>query len=98
MRMYKPQEIADRMIREAVPLETDFCLAADVAELRKAQRQLELQLLDRIEMLTEALEWYADEIRYKATSISMCGHATGQSILLDGGMRARKALAPEAEP
>lgn len=52
MRMYKPQEIADRMIREAVPLETDFCLAADVAALREAQRQLELRLLDQIEKLT----------------------------------------------
>lgn len=92
MRIYKPKEIADEMLAGATTQETEFCLASDVAALRKAQKQFELRLLDEIELLAATLEWYADEIRYKGTSVHMCGHTTGQSVLHDGGKRAQKVL------
>lgn len=53
MRIYKPKEIADEMLAGATTQETGFCLASDVAALRKAQRQFELRLLDEIELLAE---------------------------------------------
>lgn len=49
-----------------------------------------------IERLRVALEFYADENRYKTATVHMCGHATGQAVMLDRGKRARKAL--EGEP
>jgi hypothetical protein len=45
-----------------------------------------------ITRLREALSWYANENNYKTTSVHMCGHSTGQSVLLDKGNRARNAL------
>ena len=87
MRMYKPQEIADRMIREAVPLDTDFCLAADVAALRKAQRQLELRLLDQIEKLTSE----RDEARY-FLKIFIHAHASNNAVPPHIEHQAREAL------
>jgi hypothetical protein len=49
-----------------------------------------------IERLRAAMQFYADRNRYKSASVHMCGHSTGQSVLIDGGRKAREAL--EAKP
>ena len=49
-------------------------------------------LLIEIERLREAMQFYADPNRYKSTSVHMCGHSTGQSVMIDGGRKAREAL------
>ena len=45
-----------------------------------------------IQKLREAMQFYADPNRYKSTSVHMCGHSTGQSVMIDGGRKAREAL------
>jgi len=49
-------------------------------------------LLAEVERLREAMQFYADPNRYKSTSVHMCGHSTGQSVMIDGGRKAREAL------
>lgn len=45
-----------------------------------------------IDKLRDAMQFYADPNRYKSTSVHMCGHSTGQSVMIDGGRKAREAL------
>ena len=49
-------------------------------------------LLAENDRLREVLQFYADPNRYKSTSVHMCGHSTGQSVMIDGGRKAREAL------
>lgn len=54
---------------------------------------IEIQKLHAENMrLREAMQFYADPNRYKSTSVHMCGHSTGQSVMIDGGRKAREAL------
>ena len=81
-------EICDRHEGDA---QTVKHLFLDVGQGEQAHRDREW-LLDRVSQLRAALRFYADESRYKPTSWHMCGHSTGQAILIDGGSRARTAL------
>lgn len=57
-----------------------------------ASHKQRTHLLAEVERLRAALEFYADKNRYKTTTVHMCGHATGQAVMLDRGKRAREAL------
>ena len=50
------------------------------------------ELQREINQLRDAMQFYADPNRYKSTSVHMCGHSTGQSVMIDGGRKAREAL------
>lgn len=50
------------------------------------------ELQREINQLRDAMQFYADPNRYKSATVHMCGHSTGQSVMIDGGTKARKAL------
>lgn len=50
------------------------------------------ELQREINQLRDAMQFYADPNRYKSTSVHMCGHSTGASVMIDGGRKAREAL------
>lgn len=81
-RALTPKELAEMLMNPNAPKsEAEHWAVREIERLRA-----------EVERLREALSFYADENRYKTTTVHMCGHATGQAVMLDRGSRARKAL------
>ena len=55
-------------------------------------------LRSRVAELEGALAFYAEPLRWKSTSLYMCGHRSPAPILTDEGHRARAALTKEPTP
>lgn len=62
------------------------------AEIERIEKDCLRGFVHEIERLRGAMQFYADPNRYKSTSVHMCGHSTGQSVMIDGGRKAREAL------
>jgi hypothetical protein len=69
-------------------------ISEDMIRARMAEEISDLRA--EVERLREALAFYADERHYKTRTVHMCGHFTGQSVMVDQGRQARNAL--EAKP
>ena len=55
-------------------------------------------LRSRVAELEGALAFYAEPLRWKSTSLYICGHRSPAPILTDEGHRARAALTKEPTP
>ena len=71
-----------------------------VAWMARAQRaEAELSALrSRVAVLEGTLAFYAEPLRWKSTSLYICGHRSPAPILTDEGHRARAALTKEPTP
>jgi hypothetical protein len=82
--------MSDTMLLNVLRMPYNIALDTEIGRIQYYQRGL--QAADEIEKLRDAMQFYADPNRYKSTSVHMCGHSTGQSVMIDGGRKAREAL------
>ena len=69
-----------------------------VSELIDKQDAKLSALRSRVAVLEGALAFYAEPLRWKSTSLYICGHRSPAPILTDEGHRARAALTKEPTP
>lgn len=100
-----PEELAEMFMNPNTPkTEAEHWAVREIERQRAENEQLRDQIYEsipkwqanemqrEINRLRDAMQFYADPNRYKSTSVHMCGHSTGQSVMIDGGRKAREAL------